>query len=144
MAALHMSMLGRFQILRDGMVAPGFGAQKAQELFGRLFTHRATPRHREKLATILWQDASSEQSRQYFRKALWQLQTDPDKVAGRAPVLIVEPEWVQVNTRTDLQLDLLDFEETYDVVKHCAPTQLTADHVTQMARAIQVVVTVVA
>ena len=137
MAALHISMLGRFQVLRNGTVAPGFGAQKEQELFGYLLTHRATPHHREKLATLLWQDASSAQSRQYFRKALWQLQTDLDNVAGRLPVLIVEPEWIQVNTRADLQLDLLDFEEIYAAVKHCTPAQLTADHMAQMARAVQ-------
>ena len=137
MAALHISMLGRFQVLRNGTVAPGFGAQKEQELFGYLLTHRATPHHREKLATLLWQDASSAQSRQYFRKALWQLQTDLDNVAGRLPVLIVEPEWIQVNARADLKLDLLDFEETFATVKHCAPAQLTVDHVAQMARAVQ-------
>ena len=136
MATLHISMLGRFQLQSNGMVPPGFGAQKELELFGYLLTHRATPHHREKLATILWQDASSDQSRQYFRKALWQLQTALDKIEAQTPLLIVESEWVQLNADADLRLDLRDFEATFDAVKRSPLDHLGATEIAMMAQAV--------
>jgi DNA-binding SARP family transcriptional activator len=63
----------------------------------------------------LWADSSASQSKKYLRKTLWQLQAtlnahlDPD--SGR--VLLVEPDWIQLNPKADLWIDAAAFEQAF-------------------------------
>ena len=92
----------------------GLAACKVQELFCYLLLHRDRPHPRETLASLLWGDAPTIQSKKYLRQTLWQLQTALDAppaapVAGQ--VLEVEADWVQLRSATDLWLDVAVFEQ---------------------------------
>jgi DNA-binding SARP family transcriptional activator len=63
---------------------------------------------RESLSSILWDDCTAEHSRQYFRKALWQLQRVFDQSA--VPVLQVDSQRVSVNPNADIWVDVVEFE----------------------------------
>lgn len=115
MGALRVRLFGRFGIRRDGQVLSGFDASKAQDLFCYLLLYRDRPHSRETLADLLWGEKSTTQARRYLRKVLWQLQTALD-VRGVFPensVLLVEPDWVQLNPEADLWLDVVAFEEVF-------------------------------
>jgi DNA-binding SARP family transcriptional activator len=94
---------------------------KAKELLCYLLTHRQRPVTRESLATILWEDCTTEHSKQYLRKALWQLQrslyTPAQSPEG---VLQVDAQCLSINCGADIWLDIEEFEST------CAAAQSTS------------------
>ncbi len=119
MSTLRIYLFGKFCVRRNEQVLDGFYAHKVQELFCYLLLHRDHSLPRETLASLLWPDTITVQSKKNLRQALWQLQSalgsQNEPVNGR--VLLVEPDWVQLNSEADLWLDVAVFEQAYNLVQ---------------------------
>ena len=108
---LHVRMFGKFQVERKDCAVVGFDVRKVQELFCYLLLHRSHAHSRETLASLLWAEYPTAQSRTYLRKALWQLQTALNPDPGSATqLLLFEPDWVRLNTDVELWCDVAVFE----------------------------------
>lgn len=115
-------------------------ACKALELFCYIFLHSKYRHHREKLATLLWSDVSTELSKGYLRKALWQLQTALDASScgkQQRPIILVEPEWVFVNPELDLWVDVQVFENAFNLLQDVAGAELSGATVQTLQSAVE-------
>lgn len=119
MATLCVSLFGKFSARTGDKTLDGFDSLKVQELFSYLLLHREHSHPRETLASLLWGDNSTAQSKKYLRQALWHLQTalSAHEAEGASRALLIEPGWVQVNTSADLQLDVAEFELSFAAVQ---------------------------
>ena len=113
MVPLTIRLFGRFDVCSGDQPTGALNARRARELFCYLVLHRNQPQLRETLADILWADAPPEQARKYLRQALWQIQTAlrPHSDSNGAPLLSVDPEWIQLNSCDQLNVDVTRFEE---------------------------------
>jgi len=101
---------------------------KAQELFCYLLLCRDKPHSRDQLATLFWGDCTTAQSRKNLRQALWQLQAGLNSKHIRPDCLIVETEWIQLNSHADLWLDVAAFEQAYVDAEGVSGYQLTCEN----------------
>jgi DNA-binding SARP family transcriptional activator len=119
MSTLRIYLFGKFCVRRNEQVLDGFDARKVQELFCYLLLHRDHSLPRETLASLLWPDTTTIQSKKNLRQTLWQLQSalgsHDERVNDR--ILLVEPDWVQLNSEADLWLDVAGFEQAYNLVQ---------------------------
>jgi DNA-binding SARP family transcriptional activator len=117
MAPLCVHLFGQFCVKCDSKVVEGLDTRRVQELFCYLLLYRDRPHPRETLANLLWHDCSTAQSKAYLRKALWQLQMAVDsQTKPTAPILLVDSEWIQVNTQAELWLDVAILEQDFAFV----------------------------
>jgi DNA-binding SARP family transcriptional activator len=114
MKTLQIFLLGKFETHYQGQSLVGFEARKVQELLCYLLLHRDRPHAREALAGLLWDDAAMH-SRTYLRKALWQLQAALS--AAEKSFLLVKPEWIRLDSKAELWLDVAVLEEAYALVR---------------------------
>ncbi|HJT58255.1 MAG TPA: BTAD domain-containing putative transcriptional regulator, partial [Ktedonobacteraceae bacterium] len=139
MSTLSIQLFGKFCVRRNEQVLDGFDARKVQELFCYLLLHRDHSLSREALASLLWPETTTSLSKKNLRQALWQLQTalGSQNEALHERVLLVEPEWVQLNAEADVWLDVAVFEQTYERVQKIAGQELDAQTVQYVQDAIQ-------
>jgi DNA-binding SARP family transcriptional activator len=124
----------------DGEPLEGLETSKVQELLSYLLIHRNRPRPREALAALLWEDAATEKSRKYLRQTLWHLQSalkSQDAAAGDR-ILLVEENWVQLNTNSEIWLDVAVIDEAFAALKDKPGWELSAAEKNQMEAAVQV------
>jgi len=118
MRVLHISLFGKFNVQDECQNPIALDAHKLQELFSYLLLNQDRPHHRERLASLLWADNSTVQSKKYLRQALWQLRNTLDD--NRKPendLLVIDDEWVRFNQDASFQLDVDDFEAAYTYVQ---------------------------
>ncbi|MCA9970594.1 MAG: hypothetical protein KC425_10290 [Anaerolineales bacterium] len=134
MGHLRVCLFGKFGVELDGHAVAGFEAGKVQELLCYLALHRQQPHRREKLAALLWADASAAQSKRYLSKVLWQLQTAVDNLSPSATPCFVsaDPDWLQFNCQAPLWLDVNVFEQAFQQVRDVPGVQLPADAVARL------------
>ena len=140
MFKFRIRLFGRFRVEYDDAPLEGLGTFKVQELLSYLLIHRNRPRPREALAALLWGDTPTEKSRKYLRQALWHLQTalkSRDAEAGDQ-ILLVEENWVQLNMRSEIWLDVAMLEETFAALKDKAGWELSAAERDQVHMAVQI------
>jgi DNA-binding SARP family transcriptional activator len=115
MDALRVCLFGRLDVRYRQQALSGFEAHTVQDLFCYLLLYRQRPHSREALADLLWGEQAATQSRRYLRKVLWQLQSALDAQVGAFghPLLLVEPDWVQVDPKANLWLDVAVFEQAF-------------------------------
>jgi len=67
------------------------------------------------LASLLWEECSTAQSKRYLRQALWQLQTVCEEHLGRANgrLLLVGQERIQLNPEIELWADVTVFNQAF-------------------------------
>lgn len=118
MDAPRVALFGAFQIRHGSQAVAGFDTCKVQELFCYLLLNRDQRLTREKVASVLWGECTTAQSRAYLRKALWQLQAALCGSLERAGMgfLCVENDWIQLNSGGALWLDVAVFEEAFNSV----------------------------
>src|SRR5689334_5884940 len=105
--ALSVRLFGQFSVCCGDEALQDLIPGKAKELFCYLLTHRQRPLGREILANVLWEDCTSEHSKQYLRKALWQLQRALCRYgAAVEPILHVNSEWISVSPEADIWVDV--------------------------------------
>ncbi|MEA3335382.1 MAG: BTAD domain-containing putative transcriptional regulator [Chloroflexota bacterium] len=117
MNGFRVHLFGRFEVAWDGKVVEGLEARKVRELFCYLLLFRSRTHARDVLADLGWQDRSTSQAKKYLRQALWQLQTALTVPSADEALLLVEQEWVQINPRASLWLDVTMIEMGYLQVK---------------------------
>ena len=138
---LQVFLFGRFCLRIAGQEMRELKASKAQELLSYLLLHHTRPHHREALAAMLWEDdMSNTQSRRYFRRVLWQLQSvlaafgeSPD-----SPILFIDEEWIQFNLQAPIWVDALFFEQTYKLVQDIPGHYLDSEQAHLLQQAVQV------
>src|SRR5262245_46282583 len=116
---LYVRLFGRLSIEQGGRTLDGLDARKVQELFCYLLLRRDHHHAHETLSSVFWGDLSTAQSKKALRQTLWHLQTVLEGPLEPAPdsVLCVEPEWVQLNPRADLWLDVAAFERAFSLAQ---------------------------
>ncbi|MBZ5520644.1 MAG: bacterial transcriptional activator domain-containing protein [Acidobacteriia bacterium] len=108
---MTIRLFGQFSVCCGEKALEDLIPGKAKELLCYLLTHRERPIVRESLATILWDDCTTEHSRQYLRKALWQLQRILCRTAkSEGSILKIDSQWVSVNPDVEMWLDVKEFE----------------------------------
>lgn len=123
MPILRAHLFGRLRVLLDGHELEGFESRKVQELFCYLVVHRDRPHPRETLATILWEDSSTAQSKKYLRQALWQLQAAV-RPSSEIRLLEIDSDWVSISPDAELWVDVTAFEEAFDLARGVAGADL--------------------
>lgn len=125
MSLLRCHLFGKFSVQRDDQYVRGLEASKGQELLSYLLIGRNRCHPRETLANLLWSDSSTERSKKYLRQALWHLQValESDKSSGQQ-VLTVEHDWVQLNLRSEVWLDVAMFEQALTTTQSTPGGQL--------------------
>jgi DNA-binding SARP family transcriptional activator len=137
MSLLSIHLFGKFCVRCNDQVVDGFDVRKLQELFCYLLLYRARLQSRETLAN-LWDGKSTVQSKKSLRQVLWQLQTALDShTESGSHVLLVDPEWVQLNGEADLWLDVAVFEQAFALVKGVPGEQLEAQSVQAVRSAVE-------
>nr|BFF03758.1 hypothetical protein GCM10020241_54330 [Streptoalloteichus tenebrarius] len=115
MTERRVRLFGRFEV--DGPAGAGGGLEsgKAAELLCSLLVTGRCPVRREALAARLWPEVDTGRSRKYLRHALWRLQKACDGAdPGRAPLLVVDQEWVQLRQDAGLWVDAFELEAAHD------------------------------
>src|SRR5262245_35439387 len=115
MSIVKVCLFGRLSVECSEKVWHGPEGCKARELFCYLVIHRAVPHNRERLASLLWEECSTAQSKRYLRQALWQLQTVCEEHLGRANgrLLLVDQERIQLNPEIELWADVTVFNQAF-------------------------------
>ena len=112
MATLRVHLFGKFRVAYDGRPVEGLESRKVQELFSYLLLQRGHPQPRESLVELLWSESASAASRKNLRQLLWQLQSalEPGGASDGPRLLAAGPDWVEINARADLWLDVAELE----------------------------------
>ena len=139
MSTLSIQLFGKFCVRRNEQVFEGFEVRKVQELFCYLLLHRDHSLPRETLASFLWPDTTTVQSKKNLRQALWQLQSSLgsqiEPINDR--VLLVEQEWVQLNSEADIWLDVAVFEQIYNLIQRVPGQELDGQAAQKLQDAVQ-------
>ena len=112
MSPFRVCLFGKFSAECDGRHLSSLHAGKVLELFCYLLLHRDQPHPREILASLLWGDTNTAQSRRYLRQALWQLNATLDGQNGtdHGRLVLAESEWVLLNPQAEVWLDVAVLE----------------------------------
>lgn len=139
MSQLRISLFGKFCVRREEELLPGFESSKIQEFFCYLLLFRNRPHARETLASNLWGNSTTAQSKKYLRQALWHLQyaLENGDVGGDSRILCVEPNWIQLNLKADFWLDVDVFERAFVVVQGKAGQSLDKESIQLLQDAVE-------
>jgi DNA-binding SARP family transcriptional activator len=138
MGVLRVSLFGKFHVQLGEQVLTSLDARKVQELFCYLLLYRDRHHPREALASLLWSDSPAAQSKKYLRQALWKLRaaTAPQTEPANVCVLLLDPDWVQLNPEAELWLDVAEFEQAFNFVRGMPGWQLDAQRAQALQRAV--------
>jgi DNA-binding SARP family transcriptional activator len=122
-------LFGKLSVQHNDFVLESFPSAKAKELFCYLLLHRDRSHSREVLASLLWGDCPTSQSKRYFRQTLWQLQQTLHGHSGgnSTRLLHVDAESVRLDSQPQLWLDVAVFEEALAPVRGVAGEQLNQE-----------------
>jgi len=125
---LSVYLFSQFRVTCTVRHLPPLASRKAQELFCYLLLHRDRPHTREVVAGVLWGNNTTEQSKTYLRKALWQLQTalEPPSEYVQERTLLAEHDCLQINPQAELWLDVAVLEQAFQGVEGIAGEQLVS------------------
>jgi DNA-binding SARP family transcriptional activator len=131
MAQLSVYLFGRFCLRSEGRGSIGFDAHKLQELLSYLLIHRDHTHPREFLASLLWGDTPTAQSKRNLRQILWQLQNALDSQTDYSDdrLLRVEQDCVHLDSQAGLWLDVAVFEQAFAPVRDVQGQDLDAQRV---------------
>ncbi len=106
MSQLTISLLGTFQVLRDGRPVTGPTYAKVLGLLGYLAVEADRPHARASLALLLWPEQTDERARHSLRQALSTLRRMLDDHVAAEPVLLVTRDSVQFRHGSRTALDV--------------------------------------
>ncbi len=129
-------MFGKLEVYLNGDPIASALSQKAQELLVYLLLHRRS-HPREKLATLLWKHGTTERTKAYLRKALWQLRQPVETSDAEVDGLCrANGDWVQIDPGVVDRVDAAVFEKAFDAVRDSTAEDMSADQVQTMERAV--------
>jgi DNA-binding SARP family transcriptional activator/predicted ATPase len=111
MAHLEISLFGPIQVKLEGQPVTGFKSNKVRALLAYLAVEADKPHRRETLAGLLWPDWPEREALGNLRYTLSDLRRAIDDRAARVPYLIISRDSIQLNTASDLWLDVAAFTE---------------------------------
>jgi DNA-binding SARP family transcriptional activator len=134
---LSVSLFGKFSAQLNGRRLRGLDGTRLQELLSYLLLYRGKPHSRESLASLLWGDLETAQSKKYLRQALWQLGSllNPNGGSRSETILRVEPEWIDIDSEAKLWLDVAEFEEAVSLITGLAGRELDSTTASTVTRA---------
>lgn len=109
MSHLKLSLLGPFQVLKDGHPINSFLYDKVRLLLAYLVAEAQTVHHRSSLAVLLWADQSEQNARNNLRKALLTLRQTLNDRDPNCPFLLTTRNTIQVNAEYNYTSDLANF-----------------------------------
>jgi DNA-binding SARP family transcriptional activator len=138
-ARITVCLFGKLSLQCNGHALSGFDARKIQQLLCYLLLHRDHPQPREVLASLLWADNSTDQSKKYLRQTLWQLQSalDQNHKLFNGSLLTVEADWVDLHSGADLWLDVAAFEDAFTPVQDIQGRDLDPEKAQLLEHAVQ-------
>lgn len=139
MLKLNIYLFGKFCVQRNEKSLEGLEARKVQELFCYLLLHRDHSLPRETLATVLWPETTTMQSKKNLRQTLWQLQValGSQNETAHDRVLLVEPEWIRLNSKANFWLDVVVLEDAFQLVQKVPSQELDIQQVELLQNAVQ-------
>jgi DNA-binding SARP family transcriptional activator len=139
MAMLNVRLFGKPSILRNGRPVAGLEAPKMQEIFIYLLIRRDHPQPREALASLLWSDCSTAQSRKGLRQVLWRLHLaiDGRDDTTEARLLDVRSDSVRLDAHAPIWLDVDEFERAFEAARGIAGDRLDAPQAARLGQAAQ-------
>jgi DNA-binding SARP family transcriptional activator len=119
MSIVEAYLFGQFRIRCGDHDWRGPEGCKAKELLCYLMINRAARHNREQLVSILWGDAATLQSKKHLRQVLWQLQSSCETSLKEAngSLLLISPDWIQINPEIELWTDVASFEQAYGCLR---------------------------
>jgi len=138
MSVLRISLFGKFHARYGQQPLAGLEARKVRKLFCYLLLYRDRPHPREALADLLWDDNHTNQPNRCLRKALWQLRAALDSQAEplSSRVLLVEPDWIQLDPEAVLWLDVAVFEQAFNRIQGMPGRELDSQGVQTLQSAV--------
>jgi WD40 repeat protein/DNA-binding SARP family transcriptional activator len=101
---LELRLLGQFEARVDGDIV-ALQSRPAQSLLAYLALSAGTAHRREKLAGLLWPDATDENARSNLRHALWRIRKSIEGGPFSSPYLLSDELAVAFNAGSDYWLD---------------------------------------
>jgi DNA-binding SARP family transcriptional activator len=116
MSILRFYLFGRFQIQCGQQSPTEVESHRLQQLLAYLLLHRDHTHPRESVASLLWDDCTTTQSKKHLRHVLWQAHEtlDPYTEQSRGSLLRVEADWVGLDPGAEFWLDVAAFQGIYD------------------------------
>jgi predicted ATPase/DNA-binding SARP family transcriptional activator len=112
MARLYIYLLGPFHAtLRDKPVV--FDYDKVRALLAYLTIESDRPVHREKLAALLWPEASQQAAHNGLRQALSKLRSALSDREEEFPFLLTQRDTIQFNPHADVWVDVWAFSQEF-------------------------------
>ena len=136
MATWDVRLFGQLSIARERRALDAPTGSKAQQLLAYLLIYRDRSHSREGLASLLWSDVSTMQSKKYLRQALWQLRSATASAADGG-LLDITSDWARLNPRAALQLDVASFEQAFARTRGIAGTDLDDVQVAALQSAVE-------
>jgi DNA-binding SARP family transcriptional activator len=138
MASLSVRLFGKFSVQHGAQELEGLRASKVKELFCYLLLHRDRVHSREVLASLLWEDCTTAQSKKYFRQTLWQLQQALNRPYAGGQRQSLQAEWDCVRLVTDGEIwsDVTAFEFALAPAQNVAGEQLNEQRAQELTKAV--------
>lgn len=109
MSQLDLSLLGSFQVLKNGHPVLHFPYEKVKALLAYLMVEAHAVHHRNALAVLLWSDQTESSARSNLRKALSMLRKILDDRDPAHPLLLTTRNTIQVNANYNCTVDVAAF-----------------------------------
>ena len=138
MSSLTIRLFGKFSAELNGRRLSALDGGKLQELFCYLLLNRRRPLSREVLATLLWGDSSTAQSKKYLRQALWQLQSalSLSERTQNNRLLLIDADWINFNDQAEYWFDVREFEASFGEAQGSRGQNLDPETASRVARAV--------
>lgn len=114
MGALHVTLLGGFQLERDGRALPPIPAVAGRSLLAYVLLDDGRSHPREVVSGALWPDLDEPKARRRLSQTLWQIQTVLGDGEETGAYLLTSPSGIRFNGDADLWVDVREFEESLD------------------------------
>ncbi len=140
MSDLRICLFGKFHLHHGVQDVNKLDTHRTEELLCYLLLHRREQHAREVLADLFCQHCRTLQSKKNLRQLLWRLNSilGIDTVLEQCPLLLVDPDWVQINPEYDFWLDVDVFERAWLLVEDQSGEELTTEQAHALRGAVDV------
>ena len=114
---LHISLLGRFQVVLDGKPITNFAADSARALLAYLAIESSHPQARDNLAELFWSEQPRDKGLANLRTALTRLRSALGDGDGDDALILVTRQTIGLNPACTLWVDINEFEQLAHAVR---------------------------
>ncbi len=114
----NICLFGKLSIQHNQVEWHKLEGCKVQELLCYLLLHRNAAHLRESLASLLWGESTTAQSKKNLRQALWHLQAYCEVTPDDPRWLVTSADQIQFNPTAQVQLDVAQFEQAFMQMQH--------------------------